>query len=94
VFADLGFENPHEEEFKAQLVEKIRTSMDALGLKQTEAARRMGISQPDLSKLLRGRVSGFSRDRMLDCLRALGNDIKISITPTSAEHGKMELELA
>lgn len=92
VFADLGFDNPQEEEIKAAIVRAIRQSIEANELSQTQAAKRMGIHQPDLSKLLRGRVLGFSLERLLDCLRDLGNDVEIRVKPVEAEKGRMVLE--
>jgi predicted XRE-type DNA-binding protein len=53
VFADLGFANSEEELFKARIVVSLRRMIENSGLNQTEAAERMGVSQPDVSKLLR-----------------------------------------
>ena len=48
-------------------------------LTQSQAAARMGLKQPDVSKLLRGRFEGFSLERLLFFVRALGSDIEIKI---------------
>lgn len=55
VFADLGIPNVEEHLLKAGLVMKLSQVIRARGLNQTAAAKLTGISQPDLSRLLRGR---------------------------------------
>jgi predicted XRE-type DNA-binding protein len=87
VFADLGFANSEEELFKAQLVVSLRGMIEDSKFTQKEAAERMGITQPDVSKLLRGRVAGFSLERLLEFVRALGNDIEIRIKKTRSRKG-------
>lgn len=95
VFADLGLPNAEEEMVKARLVVAIRDGIEAKGLSQTAAARLMGLRQPDVSKLLKGHVGGFSLDRLLKCVRALGRDVDINIKPAKAEHeGRLRLLVA
>jgi predicted XRE-type DNA-binding protein len=48
----------------------------------------MSISQPDVSKLLRGRVTGFSLERLFEFVRALGNDVEIRIKKTRSRKGR------
>jgi predicted XRE-type DNA-binding protein len=92
VFADLGFANAEEELLKARIVLSLRRIIEDAGLTQKEAAERMGVSQPDVSKLLRGRVTGFSLERLFEFVRALGNDIEIRIKKTrSRQNGKVRL---
>lgn len=83
VFADLGFADADQHLFKARLAMAIATRIQEQELSQTEAANRVGISQPDISKLLRGRVLGFSLERLLDIARALGTDVEIKLKPAS-----------
>ena len=54
VFADIGLPNAKEHLVKAALVSRIADIMEADGLTQTVAAKRTGIDQGDLSKVLRG----------------------------------------
>jgi predicted XRE-type DNA-binding protein len=79
VFADIGLPNASEHELKARIVLTLSRTIDALELSQTEAARRIGISQPDLSKILRGNFSGFSLTRLLNAVTKLGSDVEIKI---------------
>jgi len=63
---------------KARLVMCIDKMIEQAGLTQQSAAKKMGISQPDVSNLLRGRFEGFSLERLLGFVRALGGDVTIS----------------
>ncbi|HVT56103.1 MAG TPA: helix-turn-helix transcriptional regulator, partial [Xanthobacteraceae bacterium] len=62
-------------------------------LSQTEAAKLMGIAQPDVSKLLRGKFDGFSLERLLEFVRALGSDVEIKIKSPARQgrEGRMSL---
>ena len=83
VFADLGFpaKEAAELKVKAELTLQIHQRIKELGLTQTRAAERLGLSQPDVSKLMGGRHSGFSVDRLLSLLNALEVDIDIVVRP-------------
>ena|SRR5262245_8273715 len=81
VFADLGFENAAEELAKAKLVRAICAIVAKRKLKQTEAGRVLGISQPKASLLLRGRTAGFSTERLMRFLNRLDQDVDISVKP-------------
>jgi predicted XRE-type DNA-binding protein len=79
VFADLGFDHPEEELAKAQLVFQIVQLVRARGLTQLAAATLLGLPQPKVSLLLRGRISGFSTDRLMRFLNRLDQDIEIVV---------------
>src|SRR4051794_4776461 len=80
VYEDLGFENPGEMALKADLVIAIVRAIRARGFKnQTEAAKRMGIDQPRVSKLIRGHFDEYSVERLMEFLAALGNDVEIRV---------------
>jgi predicted XRE-type DNA-binding protein len=53
--------------------------MRARGLKQAEAARLFGVTQPDVSKLLRGDFRQFSVERLMRFLVPLGQDVEIVV---------------
>jgi predicted XRE-type DNA-binding protein len=84
VFADLGLENASEQAIKARLVLTLARIIEASELSQTAAARRIGIAQPDLSKILRGNFSGFSLERLLGAALKLGSDVEIKVQATKA----------
>lgn len=79
VFADLGFDNPEEMLAKAELARRIGALLRARRLTQSAAARLLGVGQPDVSRLLRGQLNGFSYERLLKFLNALGCDVEIVI---------------
>jgi len=81
VFADLGLPNPEERLVKAELASKISSLIDQKQLTQMNAAELLGIDQPKVSALVRGRLSGFSTARLLRFLLALGNDVDIVVKP-------------
>src|SRR5665213_1102747 len=83
VFADLGYENAEEMLHKSKLVIAISEVLASKGLNQTQAAEVVGVDQPTLSKLLRGRTRGFTIDRLFTMLLLLGQDVEISIRPHS-----------
>jgi predicted XRE-type DNA-binding protein len=79
VYADLGFPDADDMLVKAQLVAKISDILTEKHCTQTEAARIVGLTQPKLSKLLRGHFHGFSERKLMDCLTRLGRDIHIVV---------------
>lgn len=81
VFADLDLPNAAELSLKAELTRLIINRVKALDLNQSQAAKRLGLSQPDLSRLLRGRHTGFSGDRLLALLNLLEVDVEIVLRP-------------
>src|SRR4051795_11770562 len=81
VFADLGLKNPEEFLAKAELVQRISDIIAERKLTQAGAARLLGIDQPKVSALLRGKLEGFSIDRLFRFLNALGRDVEISVRP-------------
>ena len=91
VFADLGYSNAEEHQTKAKLVSQIADLIERQGLSQTEAAAKLGIDQPKVSALLRGRFRGFSVYRLMCFIAALGREVEIVTRdhysrPTKSEH--------
>jgi predicted XRE-type DNA-binding protein len=86
VFADLGLKNPEELLAKAELVQRIADIIAERKLTQVRAAKILGIDQPKVSALLRGKLDGFSTDRLFRLLNALGRDVEIAIRP--AKHSQ------
>ena len=79
VFADLGLPNPEDALAKAELAHKITVLIQDKGLTQVQAAKLLAIDQPKVSALIRGRLSGFSLERLMRFLLMLGQDIKITV---------------
>lgn len=81
VFADLCIENPDEELTKAKLAWEIEQAIKKKKLNQTNAAKLMSISQPKVSALLKRKLDGFSVERLIHFLNALGQDVDIVVRP-------------
>lgn len=80
VFKDLAVSSPEEALAKAKLAAKIAEIIASRRLTQAAAAVILGVDQPKVSALLRGRLSGFSTDRLMKFLTSLGRDVAIVIT--------------
>ena len=87
VFADLGLPDPDGHLLKAELVGRIDTIIGERGMTETEAARLLGLSQADVSRLLRGDFREYSLERLLRGLTALGRDVDIVIGEPGAGAG-------
>ena len=93
VFADLGLPDPDTHLLKAELVTRIDKIIRQRGLKQVEAAKLLGLSQPDVSRLLRGNFREYSMGRLLRLLTVLGRDVDIIIRePHSERQGRLRVE--
>jgi len=93
VYTDLNFPDAAEMLVKAQLVAKIGEILRARKWTQQQASKVLGISQPKLSKMLRGQFRGISEAKMMECLTKLGRDIRIVIGSErlTASTGRVEV---
>jgi predicted XRE-type DNA-binding protein len=81
VFEDIGVAHGDELLVKSEIAARIAVIIENRGLTQARAAEVLGIDQPSVSDLVRGRLRGFSSDRLFRFLNALGQDVKIVIVP-------------
>ena len=88
VFADLGFADAAGHHAKAELVRKIAAVMAERSLTQSAAARLVGVSQPDISRLLGGRFRDVSVERLLRMLRRLDCAVDIIVQHAGHEVGE------
>lgn len=79
VFADLGLPEPDVALAKVVLAEAIEDTIRGRGLTQQEGAEIMGIDQGTVSKLMNDRLDGFSLERLIRYLNALGKDVEITV---------------
>jgi len=79
VFRDLGFSADEAESLRvrADLLLNLQKAIAARKLKQGEAAELLGVSQPRVSDLTRGRIDLFSTETLIDMLAKLGVRTKI-----------------
>jgi predicted XRE-type DNA-binding protein len=84
VFRDLGFA-PHEAEHllvRSDLMIKVQKLIASRGLKQTDLAKILRVTQPRVSDLLRGRIDLFSTDALIDILARLGVRVRLVLKPS------------
>jgi len=79
VFADLGYPDADTHLLKAGLVSRVKDVISERKLTQVEAANRMGVSQPDVSRLLKGQFRDISVERLMRMLTKLGCDVEIVV---------------
>jgi len=80
VFTDLGF--PADEavnlQLRSDLMIQLRARLDKLALTQAQAARLLGVSQPRVSDLTRGRIDRFSIDMLIKLLGKIGVEVRVT----------------
>lgn len=79
IFRDLGLKNPEEFLAKTKLAARIVQILEEQKLSQTRAAKLLGIDQPKVSQIYRGRLDDFSLERLMRFLTALHQDIRIVV---------------
>jgi len=81
VYADLGVVNPQEARAKADLAHRIVDIIEARRLTQVQAGKVLGVDQPKVSALKRGRLTDFSIERLVGFLLLLDHNVQITVTP-------------
>ena len=84
VFADLGYADADSHLFKAQLVTRMKDVMTERHLTQTAAAKAAGVSQPDISRLLKGHFRDVSVERIMRMLTRLGCEVEVTVRPSGS----------
>lgn len=74
-----GLANGEERLAKVKLAQQINVLIQEQGMKQQEASESLGITQPEVSQIANGRLSGFTFDRLYRCLYALDMDVEITL---------------
>ena len=95
VFDDLGLDNPEELLAKAKLASRIVDVIESRKLTQTAAAKILGVDQPKVSMICRGRLDDFSIERLMRFFNALGYDLRITVEKKSRRRpGRMIVDAA
>jgi len=81
VFADIGLQNPEEALAKADVAREVIRIISDRRLTQWEAGNLLGIGQPRVSQLKRGRLADFSLEKLIEFAMILGNEVEIRISP-------------
>lgn len=85
IFEALELENAQELLAKAQMLSAIIEYIREHKLTQNEVARMTGLDQPKVSQLTRGKLSGFSTERLMRILNCLGQDVQIVIVQNAPD---------
>ena len=96
VFEDLDLPDADERLAKAMLSIQIHEVIKKRHLTQMQAAELLGIDQPKVSALIRGRLKGFSMERLFHFLNLLGRDVQIVVKPKarSRQQGCLRVAVA
>jgi predicted XRE-type DNA-binding protein len=95
VFRDLGLKDAEEKKTKVRLAVAINDILDRANLRQAQAAERLGVNQPKISALRNYRLEGFSVERLMSFLNALGRDVEIVIRrPRSRREARIQVTAA
>lgn len=94
VFADMGLPDADELFYKAQLAHEIRVIIAGRGLSQREAAKLVGVRQPDLSKLMNGNTERFTSDRLFSILTRLGHRVEVRVSRRAVKAGQARIVVA
>ena len=91
VFADLGLPRAEERQTQVRLAVAINQIINERRLSQSDAAELLQINQPKISALVNYQLEGFSVERLLRFLNALGRDVEIVVRkrPKSRKPGKI-----
>ncbi|HMW89618.1 MAG TPA: helix-turn-helix transcriptional regulator [Candidatus Obscuribacter sp.] len=93
LFADLGYSDPDTHLLKAQLVSRIDEIIANNQLTQVQAAKLMGISQPDVSRLLKGQFRDVSLERIIRMLTRLGCEVDIVLKTPGRKRSSLVIHL-
>ena len=95
VFVDLGLPSTPKDLLKVGIAREITNTLLKKKLTQAEAAKIIGVDQAKVSALMRGRLKGFSVERLINILVMLGRDVNISIPQTyKDEPGVVQVKAA
>lgn len=79
VFRDLGFSREESEHLlvRSELMAELQKRIASRRLKQAEAAKILGVTQPRVSDLVRGRIDLFSTDALIDMLARFDVTVRV-----------------
>ena len=88
VFEDLGFPRLEAERLliRAELMSQAAALIKKRRLTQAKAAKLLGVTQPRISDLMRGRIELFSIDTLVDLLGRLGVSVSVTTKPARVKH--------
>ena len=69
---------------RAEMMIAIRESVAAWGITQATAAKRLGLTQPRMNDLLRGRINKISLDALINLATRAGLSVRVEVVKTAA----------
>lgn len=93
VFADLGYPDAEERQTKLRLALALNTILDERKLNQADSAALLGLNQPKVSALRNYGLEGFSIERLMTLLTALGRDVDIVIRKKPRSRGAARISV-
>ena len=81
IFADLGLPDAGPHFLKAQIVSEIYRLAAAKKLTQSQVGKRLGISQPEVSRMFKGHFREYSIERLMQFLTSFDRDVEIVVRP-------------
>jgi predicted XRE-type DNA-binding protein len=81
IFADLGLPDADNHFLKAQIVSEIYRLAGALKFTQAQTGKRLGISQPEVSRLFKGNFREYSVERLMAFMTNFDRDVEIVVRP-------------
>jgi len=91
VFADMGRPNADEQLAKARIAAQIAHVISERHMTQAQTAALLGVTQPQVSALMRGRWEGISVDKLFRLLKTLDTDISITLTPKREDRAQISV---
>ena|SRR5579884_4234117 len=94
VFAELELPNPEERLMKAQFVPAIRQLVKQSGLTQTQLAQKVNMTQPAISRMLKGMTRDISVEKLLSVVILLGHNVVVSIDNRVTDDSQLQVIMA
>jgi predicted XRE-type DNA-binding protein len=94
IFADLGLPDADTHFLKAQIVSEIYRLTSERKLTQAQAGKLMGITQPEVSRMFKGRFREYSIDRLMGFLTSFDRDVEIVVRPHKKTSGGGRITLS
>ena len=82
VFRDLGFREPEARNLtlRSEIMIRIEEFVERSGMTQARAAARLGLTQPRLNALLKGKIDQFSLDALVNAATRAGLRVRLLVT--------------
>ena len=94
IYEELGHPNSEEQFLKAKLVSHVSDIIRSLNLTQSQVAEITGLTQPQISNILRGKFRDVSLEKLMRLTTSLSHSVHIVIDPKPSESAGIYVEMA